>query len=422
MPTLKRVGRYNPAMRRLGLLIGLLWWLAYADSYQPLLNHERMTQLFMEMARIESGSENEAAMCEFVAKQLRELGAETVIIDEASKQIGGTGGNVFARFTGTVNAPPLLLNAHVDTVYSTEGIQLIRDETEIRTDGKTILGADNKAGVAIILEVLRTLKERNLPHPPLEVVFTIREEKGLLGAKAFDTTQLRARTGLVVDGREDPSALFVQSPTHWKWEVVFLGKAAHAGAEPEKGRNAIAMAAKAIAQMEWGRLDAETTANVGVIEGGQAMNVVPERVKLVGEFRSFDPARVQALRERWQAICEQVARESDGSAEVQFSQTFEAVRLPEDAPIVRAAIAGLKTVGIEARLERTGGGSDANAFALKGIQCLVFPTGADRIHTPQERLLLRNFYLCGEGVLQTVLQWVRMHQPAPATPVPAAIP
>jgi hypothetical protein len=152
-------------MRRLGLLIGLLWWLAYADSYQPLLNHERMTQLFIEMAKIESGSENEAAICEFVAKQLRELGAETVIIDEASKQIGGTGGNVFARFKGTVNAPPLLLNAHVDTVYSTEGIQLIRDETEIRTDGKTILGADNKAGVAIILEVLRTLKERNLSAP-----------------------------------------------------------------------------------------------------------------------------------------------------------------------------------------------------------------------------------------------------------------
>jgi tripeptide aminopeptidase len=170
-------------MRRLGLLVGLLWCLAYADSYQPLLNHERMTQLFIEMATIESGSENEAAMCEFVAKQLRELGAETVIIDEASKQIGGTGGNVFARFKGTVNAPPLLLNAHVDTVYSTEGIQLIRDENEIRTDGKTILGADNKAGVAIILEVIRTLKERSLPHPPLEVVFTIREEKGLLGAK-----------------------------------------------------------------------------------------------------------------------------------------------------------------------------------------------------------------------------------------------
>jgi tripeptide aminopeptidase len=408
-------------MQQLRLLIGLLWCFAFADSYQPLLNHERMTQLFIEMAKIESGSENEAAMCEFVAKRLRELGAETVVIDEASKQIGGTGGNVFARFTGTVNAP-LLLNAHVDTVYSTEGIQLIRDENEIRTDGKTILGADNKAGVAIILEVIRTLQERNLPYPPLEVVFTIREEKGLLGAKAFDTRLLRARTGLVVDGREDPRALFVQSPTHWRWEVVFLGKAAHAGAEPEKGRNAIAMAAKAIAQMEWGRLDAETTANVGVIEGGQAMNVVPDRVKLVGEFRSFDPARIQTLRERWQAICEQVARENGGSVEVKFSQTFEAIRLPADAPIVRAAVAGLKTVGIEAKLERTGGGSDANAFALTGIQCLVFPTGADRIHSPQERLLLRNFYLCGEGVLQTVLQWAQMHTPAQPTAAPATIP
>lgn len=414
--------RYNSIMIRLKLLVGLLWCIAYADSYQPLLNHERMTQLFLEMAKIESGSENEAAMCEFVAKRLRELGAETVVIDEVSKQIGGAGGNVLARFKGTVNAPPLLLNAHVDTVYSTEGIQLIRDETEIRTDGKTILGADNKAGVAIILEVVRTLKERNLPHPPLEVVFTIREEKGLLGAKALDARQLRARTGLVVDGREDPSALFVQSPTHWKWEVVFTGRAAHAGAEPEKGRNAIAMAARAIAQMEWGRLDAETSANVGVIEGGQAMNVVPDRVKLVGEFRSFDPARVQALIERWRTVCEQAARAGEGSAEVNFSQTFEAVRLPEDAPIVRAAVAGLKTVGVEARLERTGGGSDANAFALKGIQCLVFPTGADRIHSPQERLLLRNFYQCGEGVLQTVLQWAQMHTPRPATTAPAAIP
>ncbi len=392
-------------MKRLSLLVGLLWCLAWANDYQPLLNYGRMTALFIEMARIESGSENEAVICEFVAKQLRELGAETVIIDEASKQIGGSGGNVFARFKGTVNAPPLLLNAHVDTVYSTQNIQIVRDENEIRTDGSTILGADNKAGVAIILEVIRTLKERNLPHPPLEVVFTIREEKGLLGAKAFDTSLLKARTGLVVDGREDPSALFVQSPTHWKFEVVFHGKAAHAGAEPEKGRNAIAMAAKAIAQMQWGRLDEETTANIGIIEGGQAMNVVPDRVKLVGEFRSFDSERVKALTQRWKAVCEQVAQESEGKVEVNFSQTFEAIRLAPDAPIVRAAIAGLKTVGIEPRLERTGGGSDANAFALKGIRCLVFPTGADRIHTPQERLILRNFYLCGEGVLQTILHW-----------------
>jgi len=410
-------------MRRLSLLWVLLAFGAHAQTYQPLLNHERMTQLFMQMARIDSGSENEAEMCAFVAEQLRALGAEVVVVDEASKQIGGTGGNVFARFRGTVEAPPLLLNAHVDTVQPTAGIQLVRDANEIRTDGRTILGADNKAGVAIILEVLRTLKERNLPHPPLEVVFTIREEKGLQGAKVFDTRQLRARTGLVIDGGEDPQVLYIGSPTHWKFEVVFYGKAAHAGAEPEKGRNAIAMAARAIAQMSWGRLDVETTANVGVIEGGQAMNIVPERVRLVGEFRSFDPQRVQTLAERWKTICEQVAREMEGKVEVNLSQTFEAVRLSPDAPIVQAAVDGLRVIGLEAKLERTGGGTDANAFALKGIQCLVFPTGADRIHSTEERLILRNFYLCGEGVLQTILHWAkRATEPPPATTTPSAIP
>ncbi|MCS7272634.1 MAG: M20/M25/M40 family metallo-hydrolase [Fimbriimonadales bacterium] len=407
-------------MRHLCLLLALVAAAALAQNYQPLLNHERMTELFMQMARIDSGSENEAAMTEFVARQLRELGAETVVIDEASKQLGGTGGNVFARFRGMIDAPPLLLNAHIDTVQPTAGIQLIRDANEIRTDGRTILGADDKAGVAIILEVLRTLKERNLPHPPLEVVFTIREEKGLQGAKVFDTRQLRARTGVVVDGGADPAVLYIQSPTHWRFEVVFHGKAAHSGAEPEKGRNAIVMAARAIAQMQWGRIDAETTANVGTIEGGQAMNIVPERAKLVGEFRSFDPQRARALAERWKAVCEQVAQEMEGSAEVSLSQTFEAVRLSPDAPIVRAAVAGLKTIGLEAKLERTGGGTDANAFAPKGIQCLVFPTGADRIHTTQERLLLRNFYLCGEGLLQTILHWGRQSQPQPAVSVPKA--
>ncbi|MEN3001906.1 MAG: M20/M25/M40 family metallo-hydrolase [Armatimonadota bacterium] len=393
----------------LGLLIG---WVASQPAaktspYQPLLNHERMTELFLQLVQIESGSENEAEICQFVAEKLRQLGADTVQIDDASKQIGGTGGNVFARFKGTVDAPPLLLNAHLDTVSPTKGIQVVRTPNEIKTDGRTILGADNKAGVAIILEVLQTLRERKLPHPPLEVVFSIREEKGLLGAKVFDARLLKARYGLVVDGRETPTEIFIQSPTHWKFEVVFYGRAAHAGAEPEKGRNAIQMAAKAIAQMEWGRLDEETTANIGTIEGGQAMNIVPDKVKLVGEFRSFNPERVQSLANRWHQLCERVAKEHEGRAEVTFSKTFDAVRVPPDAPIAKVAVAALKELGLEARLTRTGGGSDANAFSTHGIQCLVFPTGADAIHSPQERLILPNFYTCGEAVLRIVLLWAK---------------
>lgn len=391
--------------------ISILWVLGLLVAFAPAqqaefhINRERMTETFITLAKIESGSENEAEICAYLADLLRKLGAEQVEIDDASKQIGGTGGNVIARFKGTTNAPPLMLNAHVDTVSPTPNIQIVRDGAVIRTDGSTILGADNKAGVAIILEVLQTLKERNLPHPPLEVVFTIREEKGLLGAKALDPKKLSAKHGLVVDGRETPEEIFTHSPTHWKFEVVFTGRASHAGAEPEKGRNAIWMASKAIAQMTWGRIDPDTSANVGVIEGGQAMNIVPERVKLIGEFRSFDPARVEALTQQWKQVCEQVAREMEGTVEVKFSKTFDAVRTPAESPIAQLALQAMKALGVNARLVRTGGGSDANAFAGYGIECLVFPTGAADIHSTKEHLILPNFYTCGEAVLRIVMAW-----------------
>lgn len=394
-------------MRR-AIMWNFYWFLLVslnAQSVEFQINRERMTETFLQLVAINTGEENEAEACNWVAERLRQLGAERVEIDNASEKIGGSGGNVFARFKGTRNAPPLFLNAHLDTVYSTKGIKIIREGDRIRTDGTTILGADNKAGVAIILEVLTTLKERNLPHPPLEVLFTIREEKGLLGAKAFDSARLTAKTGLVVDGREIPNEIFTHSPTHWKFEVVFRGKASHAGAEPEKGRNAIWMASKAIAQMEWGCLDPETTANVGVIEGGKAMNIVPDQVKIVGEFRSFDPARVEALANRWRNACEQVAKEMEGTVEVKLSKTFDAVRVDPNAPIAKLALEVMQEMGIPAQLTRTGGGSDANVFSGYGIDSLVFPTGAADIHAYTEHLLLENFYLCGEAVLRIVMKW-----------------
>ncbi len=395
-------------MRNRLFLSLIVWWLVASLGAQTpdfLINRERMTETFLALVKIDSGNENEGEIGRYLMERLRALGADSVEMDEVHKQIGGDGGNVIARFKGTTNAPPLLLNAHMDTVSPTPNIQVVRDGERIRTDGSTILGADNKAGIAIILEVLQTLRERNLPHPPLEVVFTIREEKGLQGAKALAPRKLGAKHGLVVDGREIPEEIFVQSPTHWRFEVVFNGRASHAGAEPEKGRNAIVMASKAIAQMSWGRIDPDTSANVGVIEGGQAMNIVPDRVKLVGEFRSFDPERVKALAEKWKAVCEQVAQEHEGTAEVTLTKTFDAVRTAPDSPLAQTALKVMRQLGVEARLTRTGGGSDANVFAGFGIDCLVFPTGAADIHSNQENLILPNFYLCGEGILRIVMEW-----------------
>ena len=376
----------------------------FATPPSSLINRERLTNLFVQLVQIDSGSENEAEIAQFLARRLEELGAEFVAVDEASKKLGGTGGNVFARFRGTVNAPPILLTAHMDTVSPTKNLRLVRTDEQIATDGTTILGADDKAGIALILEAIQTLRERRLSHPPLEVVFTVREEKGLLGAKVFDKAQLRARYGLVVDGAGKPGDFIIGSPTHIRFEVTFIGKAAHAGLETEKGRNAIAMGAAAIAAMSWGRLDSETTANVGVIEGGQAMNIVPDRCRLVGEFRSHDPQKIKRLVQRWQKTCQQVARRFGGKAELRMETTFEAVRLSPNEPILWAAMQAAKSLGLTPRLIRMGGGTDGNVFTAHGIRCLVLPTGGENYHSPQERLILRDFYLMGDLLVRTLME------------------
>ncbi len=371
---------------------------------QQLVNRERMTELFLQLVQIDSGSENEAEIAHFVADLLKRIGADEVFIDNASEKLGGTGGNVFARFKGTASAPPVLLSSHLDTVASTKSIRILRNETEIKTDETTILGADNKAGIALIIEAIQTLRERNFPHPPIEVVFTIREEKGLLGAKVFDKTKLKARYGFIVDGAGKPGDLIVGSPTHFRFEVTFIGKSAHAGVEPEKGINAIVMASEAISAMNWGRLDEDTTANVGVIEGGQAMNIVPERCKVVGEFRSHDPKRAEKLLAEWKSICEKVAQKFGGKFEFSAEKSFDAIRLSPDEPIVKAAVRAVQSLGLKPNLKRMGGGTDGNVFTAHGIRCLVLPTGGENYHSPSERLVLADFYAMGEILVRALME------------------
>ncbi|MCS7263505.1 MAG: M20/M25/M40 family metallo-hydrolase [Armatimonadetes bacterium] len=378
--------------------------LILAAQNQPLINHKRMTNLFLQLVHIDSGNENEAEICQFVAERLKELNPEELFIDDASKKIGGTGGNVFARFKGTVNGKPVMLSAHLDTVAPTKGIKVILTETEIKTDRTTILGADDKAGVALIFEAIRTLRERNLPHPPIEVVFTIREEKGLLGAKVFDKSKLKARYGIIVDGSGEPSDLIIGSPTHFRFEAIFYGKAAHAGVEPEKGINAIAMASDAIAAMNWGRIDEDTTANVGTIEGGQAMNIVPDRCKVIGEFRSHDPQKVEGLVAKWKQVCEQVALKFGSKVDLKVEKTFDAIRLSPEEPIVKAAMKAIESLGLKPKLKRMGGGTDGNVFAAHGIQCLVLPTGGENYHSTDEKLVLANFYAVGEILVRTIVE------------------
>src|SRR5262245_26795042 len=236
-----------------------------------MINRERLKQHLLEIVQIDSVSGREGRLAARIKTGQEALGA-IVEIDSAGEKIGGDTGNVIARFPGTLaSCPTLFLCAHMDTVVPGEGVKPVVDGDIIRTDGTTVLGGDDKSGISIILEVVRTMQEQKIPYCPLEVVFTICEEVGLLGAKHLDVSRLKSAYGLVLDS-DDVGYLFTRAPSANRMEFKIYGLEAHAGVCPEMGISAIRIAAEAISAMRLGRIDHETTANIGTIEGGMATN------------------------------------------------------------------------------------------------------------------------------------------------------
>src|SRR5918992_2161292 len=252
-----------------------------------MINEERIKNLLLELVQIDSVSREERDVAERIKRICEEMGAE-VEIDDAGEKVGGNSGNVIARFPGTIpGAEPIMMSAHMDTVVPGEGVKPIVEGDIIRSDGTTVLGGDDKSGCSVIIETIRCLQEQNIPHAPIDAVFSICEEVGLLGAKHLDMSKLKSRYGLVFDS-DDPGFLFTKGPSanHMEWKV--FGLESHAGVAPEEGISAIKIAAEAIAEMKLGRIDEETTANIGVIQGGKATNIITNFVLLRGEARSHD--------------------------------------------------------------------------------------------------------------------------------------
>jgi tripeptide aminopeptidase len=257
------------------------------------VDRQRIVDLFLELVRIDSLSRRERAVAQRLERELGALGA-AIDYDTAGERVGGQVGNLIAHLPGTrAGVAPLLLCAHMDTVAPGENVRPVVEQGVIRSDGTTVLGGDDKSGCAVVCEAVRVLRERGIPHGPIDVVFTICEEVGLLGAKHLDIDRVRARTGLVFDS-DAIHLLYTRAPGANMIEVTVEGLEAHAGMCPERGLSAIQVAAAAIAPMRLGRIDAETTANLGVIQGGTAINVVPKRVVVCGEARSHDPAKLDA--------------------------------------------------------------------------------------------------------------------------------
>jgi tripeptide aminopeptidase len=361
----------------------------------------RLQALFLELVQIDSLSRREGRIAARLARELGELGAE-VTFDNAGVAVGGETGNLIAHVAGTAECPPLLLCAHMDTVSPGEGVKPVVDGDVIRTDGTTVLGGDDKSGVAIICECLRVCRERGLRHPALDVVFTICEEVGLLGAKHLDLARVRARRGLVFDS-DAVGFAFTRAPGANRIEVVVHGRAAHAGMAPERGISAIQVAAEAIACMRLGRIDAETTANLGRIEGGRATNIVPDEVRIRGEARSHDPVRLAAQTGHMRACFEEAAARHPGArVEVSVQQEYEPMAVPEDAAIMRLLTAAAARCGRTVTAAGMGGGCDANVLNRRGLEVVNLGTGMRDIHTTAEWLRVSDMVAAAEVTLAVI--------------------
>jgi tripeptide aminopeptidase len=345
----------------------------------------RLYETFVRLCEIRSPTGEEREVADTAAAELRALGLE-VSEDDAAGPAEAGAGNILARMPGRSDEW-VMFCAHLDTVPHEGQVEVVNDEGVFRSRGETILGADNKAAVAVFMELAARYAEAAEPPPlGIELLLTVAEEQGLRGAKAFDTAQLRSEHGFVLDHAGPVGEVIVATPTQQKILADFTGVEAHAGIRPEDGSSAIAAAAAAITRMELGRLDENTTANVGLIEGGTSGNVVPGHCWIHAEARSLDAGRAAEVAGQIADACAWGASEHGCDVDVRLEELFRGYEVPSSSPALGLAEAGLRGAGVEPVRARIGGGSDANALRLDGFDCVLLANGTDAVHTAEEHV------------------------------------
>jgi tripeptide aminopeptidase len=347
-----------------------------------MINRDRMVKEFCELVAIDSLSLKEREMADLLKTKMADLGFE-VYEDDAGKKAGGNAGNLICRLKGRENVPSILFMAHMDTVVPGLGKKAIVDGDYIKSDGTTILGADDLSGVEIILEAIRSIKEDNVEHGDIEVVFSIAEELGLVGARNLDFSKINSKFGYVLDSGSKGSVV-VGSPFQDVYDITVYGKASHAGVEPEKGINAIVIASEAIAGMKLGRVDEETTANVGAISGGQATNIVCDRVNIKAEARSRNEAKLIEQAEHMKQCFLDAAKKHGGNVDFKAERHYAGYKIMKDDPALKLYEEASKMAGAEVNPISMNGGSDANIMNEKGIRTLNISMGAEQYHTVNE--------------------------------------
>jgi len=350
-----------------------------------MVDEGRVIRIFENLASIYSPSYNERGIADHIISYLNALGYLT-FEDDAACFINGNTGNILATIHGTTDGPCILFAAHLDTVEPARGVRPVVEGDIIRAKGPTILGADDKAGVAAMLELASVLAGTDVAHGPIHLAFTVAEEVGLIGAKHLDLTDKRLDYAYVLDANGKVGLINVKAPYQDSFEVVYTGKAAHAGIAPETGINAIVAASKAVSCMKLGRIDSETTANVGTIKGGIAGNIVPERASVFAEARSIELPKL-AEQSRHMVECFRSAADETGAfVDIDQYRPYDGYSVPEEDMIVQRAVKAMERIGITPVITQTGGGSDTNVFNSKGVTAVNLSMGAENVHSKDEYL------------------------------------
>lgn len=374
-----------------------------------MINEKRLIDLFVRLVETDSESGSEGKFRDLIIDEFNKRGLKAVE-DNSAALVDGDSGNLLVRIPGTINAETVLFSAHMDTVSPGVGIKaVVGNDGIIRSQGETILGSDDKAAIAALIEAYDVLIENKLKCPPLELLFTVGEELGLRGAKAFDYSVLEASKGYVLDAGGDPGTIIIQSPCQNEIEYKVFGKAAHAGINPEDGINAIKLASRAVAKMPCGRIDAETTCNFGLIEGGKARNIVADYCVVRGEARSLNRDKLDNLTEQLINIFKTTVEAEGGQAEVNVTFLYPEISLDKEDVVVQSAVKAIEKIGLKPVLTSTGGGSDASIINGNNISCANLGIGMQKVHTNDEYIAVTDLVNDTRLVLAIIEEYVGLN-------------
>lgn len=367
-----------------------------------MINEKRLIDEFFELVKVDSETKNEAAIAKVLKDKFTQLGLD-VFEDDTTVVTGHGAGNLICKLEATKEGvDTIYFTSHMDTVVPGNGIKPSIQDGYIVTDGTTILGADDKAGLAVMIEVLKVIKEQNLPHGKIEFIITVGEESGLVGSKALDRSLVTAKYGYALDSDGKVGNIVVAAPTQARIEAKIFGKTAHAGVAPEKGVSAITIASKAISRMSLGRIDSETTANIGRFQGGQQTNIVCDFVEILAEARSLIPEKMEAQVQKMKEAFATAAAEMGGRAEVGVTVMYPGFKYGDGDHVVEIAKQAAAKINRPCELQQSGGGSDANVIAGFGIPTVNLAVGYEDIHTTNERIPVEELTKLAEMVIAII--------------------